>query len=150
MTWEDIIDLEKQKLTKVTLSGAAGPVNLAVAYGKTGSKGGIVAFDKDSDAAMTGYQLSLNGIADAKAWLASANMNVLPNVNIALTHIKGKSGNEVIFDEAKFKETYAQLTYTHNKNLSAYVRYGTAKIEGDILGDLQDSTAGRLQVGYKF
>lgn len=137
--------LVKQKLTKAVLSGAAGPVNLAAGYGKTGSNGGLVAFDKDSDANFIGWDVGLNGVADAKAYLLNANMNVLPSVNVGLTHVSAKVDDA----SGKWKETYAQVTYNHTKNLSAYVRYG---VEKDDIGGEENSdiTKGRLQIGYKF
>ncbi|MDY0320456.1 MAG: major outer membrane protein [Arcobacteraceae bacterium] len=148
---DDVTLVQTNKMTKAVLSGAVGPVNLAVGYGKTGTNGGLVAFDKDTDATMTGYQLSLNGIPDAKAYLLSANMNVMPSVNVALTHINGESDNSATGLDLDFEETYAQVTYNHNKNLSAYVRYGSAEIKDGTTGAKAfDTDAGRLQVGYKF
>lgn len=134
------------KLTKAVLSGAAGPVNLAAGYGKTGKQGGgIVAFDNDGSANFLGWDVGLNGVADAKAYLLTANMDVLPALNVGLTHVSAKVGGTT----GKWKETYATATYTFAANLYATVMLGTEK---DNIGGTttQDDDKGRLEIGFKF
>jgi predicted porin len=140
----------KQKLTKAVLSGAAGPVKLTAGYAKTGTDGGLVAFDSDASASFKGWDVTANGAVDAKAYLLSAAVDVAPNLNLSLTHVSAdiKNGTSSA-DDVEAEETYAQVSYSFNKNLSAFLRYGVQenKLDGD---KTLDTTKGRLQVGYKF
>ncbi|MEW6551669.1 MAG: major outer membrane protein [Campylobacterota bacterium] len=141
----------KGKLTKAVVSGSAGPVNLALGYGKTGKEGnGIVAFDNDGSANFLGWDVGLNGVADASAYLVSANMDVLPALNVGLTHVAAKQdaathGN----GDLKWNETYASATYTFAANLYATVMLGQEEMK-DNSGKSMDDDKGRLEIGFKF
>ncbi len=143
--------LGKGKLTKAVVSGSAGPVNLALGYGKTGKKGaGIVAFDNDGSANFLGWDVGLNGTPDASAYLVSANMDVLPALNVGLTHVAAKQDAATHgAGDLKWNETYASATYTFAANLYATVMLGQEDMK-DSTGKLMDEDKGRLEIGFKF
>ncbi|MDY0327291.1 MAG: major outer membrane protein [Arcobacteraceae bacterium] len=148
---KDYASNKKQKLTKATLSGKAGPVGLTAAYVKTGKDGGLVAFDSDGSAGFKGFSADLNGTQDAKAWLLSAKMDIMSNLNLALTHISAdEKKTSSTTDDQDITETYGQLTYQFAKNLSAYVRYGVYEVENNVGTKTTDRDRGRLQISYKF
>jgi len=126
------------ELTKVTLKGSVAGVALTGAYAKTGKDGGIVAFDSDGDAGFKGFQLDLNAKTDANAVLVSASMPVAASTTLAATYIDGEIGTTEI------KEWYAQATHSFSKNMSAYVRYGSAEV-----GTTETDKA-RIEAVYKF
>ncbi|NLO18019.1 MAG: hypothetical protein GX118_07500, partial [Arcobacter butzleri] len=142
---------ETAKLTKAVVSGSvADMVNLAAGYGKTGKKGaGVVAFDDDADANFLGWDVGLNGLADAKAYLLHADMDVLPDFNLGLTHVSAKAKDGGIVGDLKAKETYATATYNFADNLYAQVMFGKEKVKDDA-ADFTKETKGRLEVGFKF
>ncbi|MEW6551665.1 MAG: major outer membrane protein [Campylobacterota bacterium] len=148
---KDYASNKKQKLTKATLSGNAGPVGLTAAYVKTGKDGGLVAFDSDGSAGFKGFSADLNGTQDATGWLLSAKMDIAKDLNFAITHIaadeKKTSANT---DDQDITETYGQLTYKFAKNLSAYVRYGVYEVENYLGTKTTDRDRGRLQISYNF
>jgi hypothetical protein len=155
---------ETAKLTKAVVSGSvADMVNLAAGYGKTGKKGaGVVAFDNDADANFLGWDVGLNGVANAKAYLLHADMDVLPDFNLGLTHVSAKAKDTatnlsaliitkglVVTGDIKWKETYATATYNFADNLYAQVMFGKEKMKDDA-GDMLKQDKGRLEVGFKF
>lgn len=147
--------VKKQELDKVILSGNAGPVALAAGYAKGGKNGSLVAFDDDASAGFKGWDVSANKtVPELKAYLLKAGIDVLPSVNLSVTHVNAKSGDSAV--DGKWKETYGQITYKHNANLSAFVRYGTEK-QTETFATVLSSSAddvkikkGRLEICYKF
>ncbi|MDY0364446.1 MAG: major outer membrane protein [Arcobacteraceae bacterium] len=149
---------ETAKLTKAVVSGSvADMVNLAAGYGKTGKKGhGVVAFDNDADANFLGWDVGLNGVANAKAYLLHADMDVLPDFNLGLTHVNAKAKDTATYSallgttgDVKWKETYATATYNFADNLYAQVMFGKEKMKDDVADQLKQDK-GRLEVGFKF
>ncbi|QOG12689.1 major outer membrane protein [Arcobacter sp. FWKO B] len=142
--------LKKQKLTKAVLSGSVDIVNLAAGYAKGGKDGAIVAFDSDASAAFKGWRVHTNAnLKDIKAYMLKADVNVMDNLNLALTHVSAKAD---VAAKGKNKETYAQATYKFASNLSAYLRYGTQKdelVDGSKAAPIKSNNT-RLEVAFKF
>jgi hypothetical protein len=150
-----LVDLDQtNKLTKAVVSGSAGPVNLALGYGRTGKNGGLVAFDNDASANFLGWDVGLNGLADARAYMVSADMDVLPALNVGLAHVAAKqdavanASQNGGTGDLKVKETYATAKYTFAKNLYAMVMLGEETSKDGASNDKTEK--GRLEIGFTF
>ena len=155
------LDIAKQKLDKLVVSANVGPAQLAAGYARGGSNGSLVAFDNDGSAGFKGWNVDANSLAypSIRAYMLKAGVDVMPSLNLSLTHVKAKSGkaeNGVVAVDneiEKHQETFAQLTYKHSSNLSAYIRYGKDKQVVDTDGATTTETKrdlGRLEVAFKF
>ena len=140
--------VDTQKLTKIVASANLGAVGIAAGYGKTGTNGGLVAFDTDADANFSGWGLELNGSADAKAFFLSANANVTDKVNVAATYVD--ASGDVTDANWDADEWYVTTTYNMSSNFSAYVRYGEVSTDSNDLDTDAKQKRGRLQLAYTF
>jgi len=118
----------------------AGIVGGNIAYGETGKDGGLVAVDRDAEAAFQGWGTLINGQADASLLKTNVNVDVMSGVNVALNY----NAQEVV--DVDTDEIYGQLTWKPAKNFMAYLRYGV--VEKD--GVNNDAQRGRLHVQYTF
>lgn len=132
---------------RLAVTGNVGIVNAKVSYTGTDKDGGLTALDQDAENASLGWNLTSNGIADAKYWQGVLGVNILSNLNLSANYGNLESDEY----EIEAEELYAQLTYKVSKNLSTYLRYGT--YEEDDTGTnttVSDQNRGRLQVEYTF
>ena len=136
---------EKSSLAKIKLTAKTGIFSAKVAYGVTDKDGGLVALDKHSKAAMTGWLTKLNGQRDSQYLQTTIAAQVLPNLNLALNY--NDLDSDVTGNAADASEVFAQLTYKMSKNLTALVRIGQAEYADD---SNKDKDAGRLHIIYKF
>lgn len=142
---------EDNSMYRLAVTGNLGIFNAKVSYTATDKDGGLTAFDQDAENATLGWNLSSNGIADAKYWQAVLGVNILDNLNLSANY-----GNLQADDSGNLEaeEVFAQLTYKMSKNLSTYVRYGTYEEEYDNAADkkekFSDQNRGRIQVEYTF
>ena len=132
---------------RLAVTGNVSIVNAKVSYTKTDKDGGLTALDQDAENASLGWNLTSNGVADAKYWQGVLGVNILSNLNLSANYGNLDSDE----DEIEAEELFAQLTYKMSKNLSTYLRYGT--YEEDDTGantTVSDQNRGRLQVEYTF
>jgi hypothetical protein len=130
---------EDQALWFIGTGFKAGIVGGKLAYGQTDKDGGFVAFDNDAKAAFLGWNLSMNGIADAEMLQAQLNVNVTDKINVALQHDTLEDATT-----ADDKETFMTVSYKPAKNFTAYVRGGV-----DEINDVKNNR-GRIQLTYTF
>lgn len=141
---------EENELYELSLKAKMGMFGAAVAYGKTGDEGGLVALDNTAKTGMDGWNTNLNGVRDADMIKVNVNAQVMPQLNIALNYNEVDSDYKVNDEDTlDQEEIYAQLTYKMSKNFSTYIRYGQFTGQDDDGKDV-DSDVGRLQVEYKF
>ncbi|MCG3662715.1 porin [Aliarcobacter butzleri] len=142
---------EDNSMYRLAVTGNLGIFNAKVSYTATDDKGGLTAFDQDAENATLGWNLSSNGIADAKYWQAVLGVNILDNLNLSANYGNLKADES---SNLEAEEVFAQLTYKMSKNLSTYLRYGTYEEKyDDVNGDKEkfsDQNRGRLQVEYTF
>ncbi|MFW2353130.1 porin [Aliarcobacter butzleri] len=146
------LDIEEDNsMYRLAVTGNLGIFNAKVSYTATDKDGGLTAFDQDAENATLGWNLSSNGIADAKYWQAVLGVNILDNLNLSANYGNLKADDS---DNLEAEEMFAQLTYKMSKNLSTYLRYGTYEEKYDnVNGDKEkfsDQNRGRLQVEYTF
>ncbi|WP_323587910.1 porin [Aliarcobacter butzleri] len=146
------LDIEEDNsMYRLAVTGNLGIFNAKVSYTATDDKGGLTAFDQDAENATLGWNLSSNGIADAKYWQAVLGVNILDNLNLSANYGNLKADES---SNLEAEEVFAQLTYKMSKNLSTYLRYGTYEEKyDDVNGDKEkfsDQNRGRLQVEYTF
>ncbi|KLD98438.1 major outer membrane protein [Aliarcobacter butzleri] len=136
---------DDNSMYRLAVTGNLSIVNARVAYTATDDKGGLTAFDQDSENASLGWTLTSNGVPDAEFWQGTLGVNILDNLNLA-AHYGNLDASDIDY---KAEEIFGQLTYKMSKNLSTYVRYGTLeqKIDGD---KVRDRDMGRLQIEYTF
>ncbi|PHO08812.1 hypothetical protein CPG37_12535 [Malaciobacter canalis] len=142
---------EDNSLTKVDLGAKMGIFGANVTYGWTDSEGGLAAVDNDSKAALQGWNLKLNGVADATFLKTSIDAQVLPSLNLALNYnvLDKDKINGVRGEDLTDKEYFLQASYKMSKNFGGYIRFGEVELENDGAKD-NDGTVGRLQVQYSF
>ncbi|MCT7615556.1 porin [Aliarcobacter butzleri] len=142
---------EDNSMYRLAVTGNLGIFNAKVSYTATDDKGGLTAFDQDAENATLGWNLSSNGIADAKYWQAVLGVNILDNLNLSANYGNLKADES---SNLEAEEVFAQLTYKMSKNLSTYLRYGTYEEKyDDVNGDKEkfsDQNRGRLQIEYTF
>ena len=141
------LNSDDNAMYRLAVTGNVGIVNAKVAYTKTDKDGGLTALDQDAENASLGWNLTSNGVADAKYWQGVLGVNILSNLNLSANYGNLDSDE----DEIEAEELFAQLTYKMSKNLSTYLRYGT--YEEDDTGantTVSDQNRGRLQVEYTF
>lgn len=142
---------EDNSMYRLAVTGNLGIFNAKVSYTATDKDGGLTAFDQDAENATLGWNLSSNGIADAKYWQAVLGVNILDNLNLSANYGNLKADES---SNLEAEEVFAQLTYKMSKNLSTYVRYGTYEEEYDNAADkkekFSDQNRGRIQVEYTF
>ena len=139
-------------MTKLVLTADAGLVDGKIAYAMTDKDGGLTALDNDATTTLLGWNLALNGKADADYWQAALGFDILSNLNLSANYGNLQYTDFTVVDVEE-EEIYAQLVYKMSKNLSTYVRYGTYTKELSVPGfsaDINDDTRGRLQVEYTF
>ncbi len=145
-------DETKNTMAKIVLTADAGLVDAKVAYATTDKDGGLTALDNDATTTLLGWNLNINGKADADYYQTSLGFDILSNL-----HLSANYGNlEYTPDDGinvEEEELYAQLVYKMSKNFSTYARYGTYDKEvtasaGSI--NMYDDVRGRLQVEYTF
>lgn len=150
-------------MTRLAVDGKFSIVNARLAYTMTDKDGGLTALDQDAKNTSLGWNITSNGIADAKYFQAALGVDILDNLNLTGHYGQLKAdgsdkktiNNAVKFGtigydkELKQKEYYGQLTYKMSKNLTTYLRYGQfeEKIDGD---KSSDQNLGRIQVAYTF
>ncbi|MDD3007764.1 MAG: major outer membrane protein [Arcobacter sp.] len=146
---------EDNSMAKLVLTADAGLVDGKIAYAMTDKEGGLTALDNDANTTLLGWNLALNGKADADYWQAVLGFDILSNLNLSanygnLQYIEMANSTTDIEEE----EVYAQLLYKMSKNLTTYVRYGTYTKEtttgAGVVTENNDDTRGRLQVEYTF
>ncbi|MGD9624800.1 MAG: major outer membrane protein [Arcobacter sp.] len=150
----DGTDEKANTMAKLVLTADAGLVDGKIAYAMTDKDGGLTALDNDANTTLLGWNLALNGKADADYWQAVLGFDILSNLNLSanygnLQYIEDAGSTTDIEEE----EVYAQLLYKMSKNFSTYVRYGTYTKETTTAGTTtedNDDTRGRLQVEYTF
>ncbi len=142
---------EDNSMYRLAVTGNLGIFNAKVSYTQTDEDGGLTAFDQDAENATLGWNLSSNGIADAKYWQGVLGVNILDNLNLSANY-----GNLQADESSNFEaeEVFAQLTYKMSKNLNTYLRYGTYEEEYNNVNDkkeeFSDQNRGRVQVEYTF
>ena len=143
------LDIEEDNsMYRLAVTGNLGIFNAKVSYTATDKDGGLTAFDQDAQNATLGWNLSSNGIADAKYWQGVLGVNILDNLNLSANYGNLKDDES---SNLEAEEVFAQLTYKMSKNLTTYLRYGTYEEKQVSSGDKeQDETRGRIQVAYTF
>ncbi|WP_419673177.1 hypothetical protein [Aliarcobacter butzleri] len=71
---------------RLAVTGNLGIFNAKVSYTQTDEEGGLTAFDQDAENATLGWNLSSNGIADAKYWQGVLGVNILDNLNLSANY----------------------------------------------------------------
>ncbi|WP_424688176.1 porin [Halarcobacter ebronensis] len=147
-------DKNDHELTKVEAGLKAGIFGANVGYGWTDKEGGVAALDADAKTGFQGWNLNLNGVADADLLKTSVSAQVLPSLKLSLNY------NVLDTDidngsDTKDTELYLQADYKMSKNFGGYIRFGQAEFEDDYTdedGDVEDNkgTVGRIQVQYSF
>ena len=131
------------KLWKIGMGAQMGIFGAAIGYGETDKEGGVVALD---GSAATGYdehwRITLTGVKNAEVVYASANVQAMDKLNIALKYSAMDKKDAGTNDE---DEVYAQFTYQMSSNFSTYLRLGQYDVDGSEKEDM-----GRLQVQYSF
>jgi len=127
-------------VTQGSIKLTAGMFDASVAYGETGSNGGLVAFDPTAKTTMEGWNTALGTAANNEYLKLSVGAKVLPSVHVSLNY-NDLDTSTANFDET---ETYLQVKYQATKSLSTYVRLGELEV-----GNL-DGSAGRVHVQYSF
>jgi len=126
------------------ISAKVGPVGLGLNYGKTDKDGGLTALTSTASTTLLGWTVNMHDKADADMFMLNANMDVMPELNIALNY------NTVDYaNDSEETEIFTQITHKMSKNFSTYVRLGQYDAEENN-EDTSDSFRGRLQVEYKF
>ncbi len=150
----DATTKEDNSMAKIVLTADAGLVDAKLAYAMTDKDGGLTALDKDAITTLLGWNLALNGKADADYVQAVLGFDVLSNLNLSANYGNLQYIKEVgSITDIEQEEIYAQLLYKMSKNLSTYVRYGTFTEEETTAGattENYDDTRGRVQVEYTF
>ncbi|MCT7629801.1 porin [Aliarcobacter butzleri] len=146
------LDIEEDNsMYRLAVTGNLGIFNAKVSYTATDKDGGLTAFDQDAQNATLGWNLSSNGIADAKYWQGVLGVNILDNLNLSANYGNLKADES---SNLEAEEVFAQLTYKMSKNLTTYLRYGTYEEKyDDVNGDKEkfsDQNRGRIQVAYTF
>uniref|UniRef100_UPI004048D5DD porin n=1 Tax=Aliarcobacter sp. TaxID=2321116 RepID=UPI004048D5DD len=138
---EDAND-KKLSLMKAGVNAKMGIFDAGVTYAKTGRDGSGIVNNLAPVVSAIGYSVNLEKADDASAFFVDLGAQVLPKLHIGLNYdrISDDSANNA----NDHQETYAQFTYAHAKNLSAYVRLATGE------QNKVDYNRGRLQVEYKF
>jgi len=113
-------------------------------YGMTDEEGGLTALDSDAKTTMTGWNTNIHDKADADYIRVGGAMDVMSDLNVSLNYATLDYTGDVTETEL-----YTQITHKMGKNLSTYVRLGMWDKETGSATTF-DSTAGRLQVEYKF
>jgi len=144
---------DDHSLTKINLGANMGIFGAKVDYGWTDSQGGVAALDADAKTGLNGWQLDLNGVADASLLKLNVNAQVMPSLNLALNYNILDTDVENGSD-TKDTELYLQASYKMSKNFGGYIRFGQAEFEDGYVdnGKIKDNdgTIGRLQVQYSF
>ncbi|MCT7502217.1 major outer membrane protein [Aliarcobacter cryaerophilus] len=153
---------DDNSMIRLAVDGKFSIVNARLAYTMTDKDGGLTALDQDAKNTSLGWNITSNGIADAKYFQAALGADILDNLNFTAHYgyLKadevdaGKTtlnslGTALLGDELKQQEVYGQLTYKMSKNLNTYLRYGKFEQKIDGSKDI-DQNMGRLQVAYTF
>ena len=139
----DAADTDNNSLT-AKISANIGPVAAYGQYAMTDKEGGLTALDADAKTTTQGWNVSINGKADADFYRVGASMDVMSGLNVALNYATMDYAND-----SEESELYTQITHKMGKNLVTYARFGT--YEKEIANDeVNDAITGRLQVEYKF
>lgn len=145
-----VLESGDNSLLKLTVSGSVGIVNAKATYAQTGKDGGLTAFDVDSQNTVVLWNLSTNGVPDAKYWDFGVGVNLLDNIELSgyYASIESDGGDYDTLENYEGEEYYAQLTYKMSKNLKTYLRYGN--LNEDLDKQTRDQNIGRWQVEYSF
>ena len=153
------LDSKDNSMFRLAADGKFSIVNARVAYTQTDKDGGLTALDQDAKNTSLGWNITSNGVADAKYWQAALGADILDNLNFTLHYgnLEADGSTERtlnhIFVGADQKleqeEVYGQLTYKMSKNLNTYLRYGNFQEKVDSVKDV-DQDIGRIQVAYTF
>lgn len=142
----DAAGADDQDLWKIGAKGDLGPVGLAAEYANTDNDGSAFVSLNDCDAATGAQAWAVNACnkADADFWKVGADIDLMPNLNFALTYAT------VDYDtDMEEEEVYGTLTYKMSDNFMTYVRYGNYTIDNDGT-ETRDQDRGRLHVQYSF
>lgn len=149
---------DNNSMFRFAVDGKFSIVNARLAYTQTGKDGGLTAVDQDAKNTSLGWNITSNGIADAKYFQVALGADILDNLNFTAHYgnlkADGSTGtiNSIFVGsdvELKQQEVYGQLTYKMSKNLNTYLRYG--KFEQKLDGEKNvDQNMGRIQVAYTF
>lgn len=129
-------------LTKLVASTKVGAVSVVAGVAMTPKDNVNATIDTDNDA-QSGFKLwqaSIENLADTKALLIGAGMDVLPGVNLDAKYVTADVGSSVTEKETLFSATYAM-----SKNFSVQAKYSTMTKTATA-----DATRGRLEVKYTF
>lgn len=152
---------DDNSMFRFAVDGKFSIVNARLAYTMTDKDGGLTALDQDAKNTSLGWNITSNGIADAKYFQAALGADILDNLNFTahygyLKADETDAGKTTLSsawitngDELKQQEVYGQLTYKMSKNLSTYLRYGNFEQKIDGVKNI-DQDMGRLQVAYTF
>uniref|UniRef100_UPI00404795DB porin n=1 Tax=Aliarcobacter sp. TaxID=2321116 RepID=UPI00404795DB len=138
---EDAND-KKLSLMKAGVNAKMGIFDAGVTYAKTGRDGSGIVNNLAPVVSAIGYSVNLEKADDASAFFVDLGAQVLPKLHIGLNY--DRISDDSADNANDHQETYAQFTYAHAKNLSAYVRLATGE------QNKVDYNRGRLQVEYKF
>ncbi len=130
------------KLTKLVASTKVGPVSVVAGYAVTPAGNVNSTIDKDNDA-KSGFRLwqaSIENLADTKAYLVGAGMDVMPNVNIDVKYVNAEVGSSTTVTETLYGATYKM-----SKNFGVHARYSVMTQT-----NTADSNKGRLELKYTF
>lgn len=131
-------------LTKITISGKAGPVALNAGYAETDKQGGLVAFDRDSATGFSSWKIVANNKADVEAYTVGAGVEVMPKLTVRLDYTDAEWAGQ---NEAT--DTMVSATYAMSSNFTAHVRL--SNLETETAGTkTADDNVGRLELLYKF
>ncbi|MFY9105632.1 major outer membrane protein [Aliarcobacter cryaerophilus] len=156
---------DDNSMFRFAVDGKFSIVNARLAYTMTDKDGGLTALDQDAKNTSLGWNITSNGIADAKYFQGALGVDILDNLNFTahygyLKADKPDAGKVTLNNhsyvttvaagqELKQQEVYGQLTYKMSKNLSTYLRYGQFEQKQDGVKNI-DQDMGRLQVAYTF
>ena len=130
------------KLTKLVASTKVGPVSVVAGYAVTpaGNVNSTIDTDNDAKSGFRLWQASIENLADTKAYLVGAGMDVMPNVNIDVKYVNAEVGSSTTVTEALYGATYKM-----SKNFGVHARYSVMTKT-----NTADSNKGRLELKYTF
>ncbi|QKF80924.1 major outer membrane protein [Halarcobacter ebronensis] len=133
---------EDQKLWQLGLTATMGIFEGFVAYGESGSNGGLVYIDSGAATNMDyHWRVTADGSADTDYLYVHATAQVTDKINVGLYYSEAdyKTANDV-------DEIYGKVSYQMSKNFETYVQFGEYSVDGSDA----DGSMGRLNVQYTF
>ena len=136
---------DTQSLWQLGLTAEMGIFSGFVAYGESGSDGGLVYIDSGSATNMDYHWrvTAAGNHADAEYLYVHATAAVTDKVTVGLYYSEADYDTNAENDES---EVYAKVGYQMSKNFATYVQFG----EYDVDNSDEDGSMGRLHVQYSF